>query len=357
MFFGLRRRHFAALALLAFGSASAAQSAGVVLFQGNPPVLELTVQGPLSQVYKQRKLQQRDDLPAKLIYAVEGSEVTVDLKVRTRGNFRRRECRQPPLRLNFDQDSEAEHLFRGQDKLKLVLPCRPNEKYEDLIVAEYLTYRLYSLLGNYAFRVHPVRVRFQETVKRNSPFKDGFAFLIEDLDQMARRYGKDVVDDERTNFQSLDAAELAIVEVFQFMIGGHDWSVIGGPKGERCCHNARLIKEPGWDVDLIPVPYDFDLTGIVDAPYAFPPEQLPIRNVRQRFFRGRCKGPALWKLTFDRFQAAKPAVYALYRDNPWLSARKLTRTLSYLDDFYAILESEKRTADTIVNRCRGSIPS
>ena len=173
---------------------------------------------------------------------------------------------------------------------------------------------------------------------------------------MARRYGKEVVDDERTRFEALDAAELAIVELFQFMIGGHDWSVIGGPPGERCCHNARLLREPGWKADLIPVPYDFDLTGIVDAPYAFPPKQIPIRNVRQRFFRGRCKGPALWDLTFERFRDAKPAVYELYRNNEWLSKRKLTRTLSYLDDFYAIMDNERRLEDTITSRCRGPVP-
>lgn len=352
---GMNRSQVIVAALLAWAGAAAAETTSARLFEDGVEALALTIEGPLAQVYKQRKLEQRDDLPARLTYSRGGAETTVALKLRTRGNFRRRECRQPPLRLNFEEKTPVDSLFQGQDKLKLVLPCRPNKKYEDLIVAEYLAYQLFGLLGNYAFRVHPVQVTFVETEKRSSPFKDGFAFLIEDLDHMARRYDREVVDDEQTSFSALDSAELALVELFQFMIGGHDWSVIGGPKGERCCHNARLIRQSGWDVDLIPVPYDFDLTGIVDAPYAFPPEPIPIRNVRQRFFRGRCKGPALWNLTFERFRSAKSSVYDLYRSSTRLSSRKLTRTLSYLDEFYAILESEKRTADLIVNRCRGSV--
>ena len=39
---------------------------------------------------------------------------------------------------------------------------------------------------------------------------------------------------------------------------------------------------------MIPIPYDFDFSGLVDAPYATPPDVLKIANVRQRFYRGYC---------------------------------------------------------------------
>jgi hypothetical protein len=37
---------------------------------------------------------------------------------------------------------------------------------------------------------------------------------------------------------------------------------------------------------------------------------------------------------FAQFQAKKDAIYALYRDEPALSARAREQTLRYYDDFY-----------------------
>ena len=39
---------------------------------------------------------------------------------------------------------------------------------------------------------------------------------------------------------------------------------------------------------LAPVPYDFDFSGLVDAPYAGPPEGIPVETVRDRIYRGYC---------------------------------------------------------------------
>ncbi|MFC2096584.1 hypothetical protein ACFLQ3_02680 [Bacteroidota bacterium] len=41
--------------------------------------------------------------------------------------------------------------------------------------------------------------------------------------------------------------------------------------------------------DLIPVPYDFDFAGLVNADYANPAEVLDIENVTERYFLGLCR--------------------------------------------------------------------
>ena len=43
---------------------------------------------------------------------------------------------------------------------------------------------------------------------------------------------------------------------------------------------------------LVPIPYDFDATGIVNPPYALPAAGLSIRNVRVRLYRGQCRDAA-----------------------------------------------------------------
>ena len=321
-------------------------------------VMSVVLRAPLTTIRKQRKLNKRDEVQGMLQFKDgSGLEATLEVGVRSRGNYRRKNCRHPPLRLNFKGKPVKGTLFEGQEKLKLVSPCKSGQRYEELIVSEYLVYRTYSILSDYSFRVRPLDVDFIDTEKKKSSSRRSFAFLIEDMHDMAARHGKIVPDWERTKSTSLDPVELGIVEVFQFMVGGHDWSVIGGPKGERCCHNARLIVDPGWEVGVIPVPYDFDLTGMVDAPYAFPPEKVPIRSVRQRYFRGRCKGPELWQLAFDRYREKKSAIYDLYRNETRLANKAQRKALKYLDAFYRILENDKKREKAMTNRCRGTVPT
>ncbi len=171
---------------------------------------------------------------------------------------------------------------------------------------------------------------------------------------MAKRYGRVVPDWERTEYRRLDAGQMALVDLFQFMIGGHDWSLVAALPGERCCHNSRLLAEKGAHKDtatgVIPVPYDFDMTGIVNAPYAFPPEVLPIKSVRQRYFRGRCMTDELWQSTLDRFRSRRTAINDLFAD-PMVSAKLRKRSLAYLDGFYAILDDPGRRQRLIIDRC------
>ena len=87
---------------------------------------------------------------------------------------------------------------------------------------------------------------------------------------------------QRRRIEPRAAARFAM---FNYMIGNLDWSVRAGPQGDSCCHNGRLV---GGGPLLTPVPYDFDFSGLVDAPYATPPEGFKINSVRQRLYRGYC---------------------------------------------------------------------
>ena len=82
---------------------------------------------------------------------------------------------------------------------------------------------------------------------------------------------------------------LALLDVFQYLIGNTDWSAFAGPRGEDCCHN--VVPYVRADGTFVPVAYDFDASGIVNPPHAAPDQRLPIRNVRQRLYRGRCRAP------------------------------------------------------------------
>ena len=55
---------------------------------------------------------------------------SIEMKVKTRGLFRLKECRFPPLRINLPKDSLEGTVFDGHDKIKLVSHCRDRDSEE-----------------------------------------------------------------------------------------------------------------------------------------------------------------------------------------------------------------------------------
>jgi hypothetical protein len=80
-----------------------------------------------------------------------------------------------------------------------------------------------------------------------------------------------------------------------------------------------------------PVPYDFDFSGLVDAPYATPPEGFSIRNVRQRLYRGYCAHSAQAPAVASEITAKRGELIALLGTVPGLDERNRARAAAYLD--------------------------
>ena len=95
------------------------------------------------------------------------------------------------------------------------------------------------------------------------------------------------------------------------MIGNTDFSPVAGPPGEDCCHNYVLFKGEG--ANITPVPYDFDQSGFVDAPYANPNPRFKIRSVKQRVYRGRCGNNSQIPDTLQQFQDKRAEIYPARR--------------------------------------------
>jgi hypothetical protein len=143
---------------------------------------------------------------------------------------------------------------------------------------------------------------------------------------------------------------MRLVELFQYFVGNTDWSALRGPEGDECCHN--IVPFADSNGTLWPVPYDFDSAGIVDAPHALPDERLPIRDVRQRLWRGTCRKPAELKETFAQFTAQREAITAVFRDQPGLGANTLKKTLDYVDEFYMQLADPNQVPRGLAPVCK-----
>jgi len=87
------------------------------LFASHTPLL-VTIEAPLTTLMKDRPLKEYLDGTFSFT-GDDGTERTLDLKIRTRGKFRRnkKHCDFAPIRLNFRKKQVVDTEFAGQDKL------------------------------------------------------------------------------------------------------------------------------------------------------------------------------------------------------------------------------------------------
>lgn len=308
--------------------------------------LKITIKAELKRLFKDVG-DERSYHPATLIYeANEGTSVSVAAELRTRGHFRRQRnvCNLPPIRLKFDQELAAGSLFEGQKKIKLVTVCQyKKDQYEQNLLLEYLIYRTYNILTDSSFRVRLAHITFVDS-NDDLDTLHRYSFFIEDEDRMAERLGGRIL--EINNVHPLKTAlfSTARMSVFQYMIGNTDWSITS-------LHNIRLVG-PNGVVPPVAVPYDFDWSGCVSAPYAKPNPQLGLTTVEARLYRGFCRTREEFEQVFVEFRAKKEAIYALYEQCEMLDDKYRERVLKYYDDFYEIINSEKKIELEILGACR-----
>ena len=115
-------------------------------------------------------------------------------------------------------------------------------------------------------------------------------------------------------------------------------------------HNVLRVENNAGLVT--PVPFDFDFSGLVDAEYAGVAPQLPIRNVRQRLFRGVCHPETDWETAFAHFAARREDVLKLADEIPGLEPRQRRAAVEYLEGAFATFASPERRQALIVGACR-----
>jgi hypothetical protein len=257
----------------------------------------------------------------------------IPLRVRTRGHFRREMniCDYPPLLLNFAKEDTKNSIFEGQDKLKLVVPCK-GEKY---VAREFYVYKLYNLLSDKSFKARLVRLTIEDLSDKKIKSDPLLCFLIEEEESMAKRNQMISIDRDLIQPKAVEIQDFHRVAVFQYLIGNTDWSI-------QYRQNIKLIsssevKKP------IPVPYDFDHAGIVRAPYAKPAPELKLATVTDRRYRGYCvEDMGIFEGIFSEFNTKKEAIYSLYAESNLLDEKYVKSTIRFLDAFYLTINNPKR---------------
>lgn len=282
----------------------------------------------------------------------QGQAISVDMTMTTRGKSRLETCRFPPISVNFKKQERADTVFSGQKKLKLVTHCRDGDTYARYLLQEYAIYRAFNVLTQSSFRVRLVNATYRDSLGKRKD-KQAMAFFLESDNELADRLGMETRDSSVIDPPQLDPAHLSLYSLFQYLIANTDWSVLKGPGEEACCHNGKVVTPPGsmngWRV----IPYDFDQAGIINTKYALPAEQLGLKSVRQRLYRGRCAHADELDATIALFNARRADIEAALLPDG-LPQRYRNSTLAYIAEFYEVINDPLQRERNIENRCLGS---
>jgi hypothetical protein len=233
--------------------------------------------------------------------------------------------------------------FAGINKLKIVPYCKIG--YEQYILKEYLTYKLYNVLTDYSLRVRLFKITYLSSVKEKKPVTQ-FGFAIEPISLLEKRTKTKELSYSAVNQRTLKPEMLDRAAIFNYMIGNTDWSV-------PIKHNVLLLtkaKNAPANENLI-VPYDFDYAGLVGTDYAVPFETLPIKSVQERLYMAVCRTDTEFKNALVEFSEKKDEFYKVINDFQYLNEKSKKIMTNYLDGFFFGMDKRNSLIKKLLSDC------
>jgi len=319
------------------------------LFGPDTP-LEFTLTVDFKQAFKSR-----DTLKVKLTKGTltvkdsSGNLVTVPVEISPRGHYRLRGdvCNFPPIRVIFPKQGLKGTPFAGQNALKLGTHCQTRDKeFAEYPVREHAAYEILNMLTEASFKSRLANVTYVPVgEEKDSTTKLGL--LIESESDMAKRNGARVQTIRGGTFADMDPLQMQIMSVFAYFLGNTDWSLYS-------LHNVRMMLTP--DGRYVPVPYDFDWSGVVYARYAKPDPRLGVKTVQDRLYRGPCFSAADLAPVLAKFSEQRAAINQLYARLP-LEDSYRRRAADYYKEFFDVIADPRQVRRELIDTCVGRATS
>ena len=315
------------------------------LFQTADP-LEFTLTANFGTLNKDHNPESTKRYPGVMtVKGADGAPRNIDVKLSARGHFRRmaRNCSWVPLRVEFPKEGLAGTPFDGQTTLKLGTGCEDSKEFEQITLREYLAYPLYNLVTPRSFRARLAHATYVEE-KSQKKLTTRFALFIENDSDVAKREEGRSVELQRVEFKDLDPETLTRVMLYEYMIGNTDVSI-------WALHNVRFVQKPATR-PLYLVPYDFDLSGLVHAPYAIPDRKLGLRSVADRMYRGPCRTTDEFEAVAAGFRAKRADMLALVDSMKDFDRSTRSEVKDYLESFFKTIDKPDSITKELVKGCK-----
>lgn len=294
-------------------------------------VVELTLITEIDSLLQKRKAEAYQD--AEFSYADEqGGQHSFQAKVKVRGKFRRMTCDFPPLKLKFSKEELESAGLTEMNEMKLVTHCLDDKMVsKEMVLREYLAYKLYNELTPNSLRVQLAKITYQD--KANPDYRmTRYGFLIEDQEEITWRTGTESIEKMGYNASQLSASHEKLASVFQYMIGNTDWSI-------EMLRNVELLQKQ--DGKLVPVPYDFDFSGLVSAPYARPNVDVGQKRVGERVFMGNAANAQDLYATLNYFRTKQDDLIEIVEQFELLTPTTRESIVAYLIGFFEEIKTQE----------------
>ncbi len=276
-----------------------------------------------------------------MMRSVNGDSVYMQAGISSRGYFRQERCTMAPVEISFRSPVFAYRDSGEILKIKLVSVCDFNQKSDEYVLREYLVYRMYNALTDSSYRVRLLRVKFIDTMRDRKPVTV-FGFFIEPKAIMASRLHAVAIKNMNLTQKYVDLLTMDRVSLFNYMAGNWDWAV-------QSLHNITILKSLDYNPDdlAVAVPYDFDLTGVVDPYYNMPPSSTGLKSNRDRKYMGMCRSENVFREELSWFSTKKEKIFSVVNNFQLLSPRARQDIIEYLNSFFIQLEKPKSTENLI----------
>jgi len=335
--------------------------ADTLLFDSHD-VLHLSIPVDFKTLCRPREDPDCDYTSTVLDYVDEhGVSQSLPIELKIRGGWRSltKNCSAPLLFIRFDQETTGDTPFDGQSMLPLTTHCGQGlsieaarsrvspSQWEQYLLREYLAHLLYNEITDLSIKARLVRMTYPNPRKPRQKIVN-YAFFTEHFESVASRNNAVVLDRHSFDAAKTDLQAANRVALYQFMIGNTDWSITS----ER---NITLLQDE--DGRQLPLPFDFDMSGLVNARYAGPSPDVPIDKVTERYFLGFCNPEANWKQLFNTFTSRQEALLASIDRVPDFDKNSIRASQRYLEKFFKVLHSEPDRNYEIIGRCQSWPPN
>jgi hypothetical protein len=283
---------------------------------------------------------------ARLSYKNSDSNwITLDADIRVRGNFRRQaeNCDFPPLKLRIDKKNRANTIFENTREVKIVTHCQSDiPEYEQYVVLEYLIYRMYNILSDISYLTRLLKITYTDDDHPEISFEK-FAFFVEDPELMEERLNGKMLDFQTVDPQKIERDHYVLISFFQYLIVNTDWSL-------PILHNVDLFSKDYFKPP-VPVPFDFDWSGLINIPYKVPTVAGMQVRVPERIYKGPCLKHKDLKKIKELFLDKQAELFDLFIDCKYLDDKTKVETFDNLQIFYRILEDNYLFNVTFLKNC------
>ncbi len=260
------------------------------------------------------------------------------IEAKPRGKYRRKVSEIPPLKIKFKKKGLVADGLDTLNEIKITLPTVDNAEGDELIVKEYLAYRMFEKITPASVRARLIKLTIRDSHVEKSK-KTMYAILVEDEEEITARLKGTAVDQYGIDPDSIMQNQAGLVVMFEFMIGNTDWEI-------AMQRNVRLIRSPESGKVLV-VPYDFDFSGFVSAPYATPSSESGLKTVRDRFLMSNGIKPDALKKGTQIIKAAKKDIYDICKSKYVSRTTSLNMTY-YLDTFFQFIDAKDEVPTTLL---------